>query len=1263
MNSFIKTIQVLLGVSFCLNLNNHITDDYSDESILSAISQSPETKEALADFGMLSFSNNLLPDTNANWMASMQQDIQQREYHISYDSSENSFQCPNRKNNIRSYFKPGEFTMQNRIDSVGYNWMVKLTNEGIYADDSIIAYPQTDAVLMAAYNELSIQHNIFKEQYINTEEGVRQNFIIDSAPENTKELKVKLKSEGLDVERVHPLELHFYRQCENKTENVITYSDLKVWDANNKKLEASFEVTGNEIAIIVNAVNAQYPITIDPISTTAAAMVESNQAGARLGCSVASAGDVNGDGYSDVIVGAYLYDNGQTNEGAAFVYHGSATGISTNATAMVESNQANANLGISVASAGDVNGDGYSDVIVGAHLYDNGQTNEGAAFVYHGAAGGISTIAPTRVESNQANAEFGYSVASAGDVNGDGYSDVIVGAHLYDNVEADEGAAFVYHGSATGISTNATAMVESNQANAYLGISVASAGDVNGDGYSDVIVGAYWYDNGQTNEGAAFVYHGAAGGISTIAPTRVESNQANAEFGYSVASAGDVNGDGYSDVIVGAWLYDNVEADEGAAFVYHGSATGISTTAAAMVESNQASALFGYSVASAGDVNGDGYSDVIVGAYFYDNGQTNEGAAFVYHGSASGISTNATAMVESNQANAYFGYSVASAGDVNGDGYSDVIVGAILYDNGQTDEGAAFVYHGSAAGISTTAAAMVESNQASALFGYSVASAGDVNGDGYSDVIVGAYAFDNGQTDEGAAFVYHGSAAGISTTAAALVESNQATAYFGQSVASAGDVNGDGYSDVIVGAILYDNGQTDEGAAFVYHGSAAGISNTAAALAESNQAAPFFGGSVASAGDVNGDGYSDVIVGARVYDNGQTDEGAAFVYHGSAAGISTSAAAQLECNQTSSYFGQSVASAGDVNGDGYSDVIVGAYFYDNGQADEGAAFVYHGSASGISTIAASRVESNQVSAWFGTTVASAGDVNGDGYSDVIVGARLYDNGQADEGAAFVYHGSAGGISTTAATQVESNQANAQFGLSVASAGDVNGDGYSDAIVGSHVFDNGQADEGAAFVYHGSASGIGTTAAALVESNQASAYFGLKVASAGDVNGDGYSDVIVGAYAFDNGQVDEGAAFVYLGNEVNGKRNNLRLYNSNLTSIINQSNVIDDEFGTGFYAKSFLGRNKGKLIIEAKKDGQGFSKASNNSITNSVQSTRAQANFSNLGTAGTELKSLVTKVASLSTKVRVRVKYDPVLAITGQMYGPWRYMPGYLITHS
>jgi len=194
------------------------------------------------------------------------------------------------------------------------------------------------------------------------------------------------------------------------------------------------------------------------------------------------------------------------------------------------------------------------------------------------------------------------------------------------------------------------------------------------------------------------------------------------------------------------------------------------------------------------------------------------------------LTETADTQLESNQANASLGFSVAGAGDVNGDGYADVIVGAVNYDNGQTDEGAAFVFLGSASGIASgnpaTAAAVLESNQSQAGLGISVAGAGDVNGDGYADVVVGALPYDNGQTQEGAAFLFLGSGSGIASgnpaTAAAQLLSNQRAAWFGASVGAAGDVNGDGYADVIVGAKFYAAGEYDEGAAFVFLGNGKG---------------------------------------------------------------------------------------------------------------------------------------------------------------------------------------------------------------------------------------------------------------------------------------------------------------------------------------------------------------------------------------------------------------------------------------------------------
>ena len=176
--------------------------------------------------------------------------------------------------------------------------------------------------------------------------------------------------------------------------------------------------------------------------------------------------------------------------------------------------------------------------------------------------------------------------------------------------------------------------------------------------------------------------------------TLLESNQIDANYGWYISNAGDINADGYDDVVVGADWYDNGQLNEGAVFVHMGSATGLETTPAAILESNQVEANMGRSVSRAGDVNNDGYDDIIVSSWLYDPGVTNAGRVYIYHGSASGINTTPAKTIDGNQFGANFGNCVSAAGDVNNDGYDDVVVGAWLYDAGQTDEGRVYVFLG-----------------------------------------------------------------------------------------------------------------------------------------------------------------------------------------------------------------------------------------------------------------------------------------------------------------------------------------------------------------------------------------------------------------------------------------------------------------------------------------------------------------------------------------------------------------------------------------
>jgi hypothetical protein len=394
---------------------------------------------------------------------------------------------------------------------------------------------------------------------------------------------------------------------------------------------------------------------------------------------------------------------------------------------------------------------------------------------------------PDWIASGEGKANnFGYSVGTAGDVNGDGYADVVIGADRYKQFT---GRTYVYLGNASGLSATPIFTATGEDVNNHFGYSVGTAGDVNGDGYDDIIVGAYHY---QGFTGQVYVYAGNPNGLSATPVFTITGEGPNIYFGRSVGAAGDVNGDGYGDVIVGAQAYDHWT---GRVYVYAGSPSGLGAAPIFTAGGEGPSDSFGHSVGAAGDVNGDGYSDVVVGAHGYGDFA---GRIYVYAGGADGLGTFPTFTATGEQVNAQFGYSAGTAGDVNRDGYDDLIVGA----HGQSkNTGWVYVYAGSINGLSATPIFTATGEGEHNHFGYSVSTAGDTNGDGYDDVIVGAYRYND---STGRVYVCPGNANGLSITPSFSATGEGPASSFGRSVGTAGDVNGKGHADLVIGACGYD---------------------------------------------------------------------------------------------------------------------------------------------------------------------------------------------------------------------------------------------------------------------------------------------------------------------------------------------------------------------------------------------------------------------------------------------------------------------------
>ena len=1058
--------------------------------------------------------------------------------------------------------------------------------------------------------------------------------------------------------------------------------------------------------------------------------------GGTSGYSVSSAGDVNNDGFSDLLIGAYQADpSGLSNAGETYLVFGRSNGfpatVSLTNTWLDGSNGitlagsgANYLSGYSVSSAGDVNGDGYADLLIGAYrARPAGLNSAGETYLIFGNNSGFpATVTLTNTWLDGTNgitfagwksfSYSGYSVSSAGDFNGDGYYDVVIGANYINEAYLIFGRTNGFPATVTLTNTwldGTNGIIMKGLAGTQAGSSVGSAGDVNGDGFADILVGALNADPaGRNDAGQTYLIFGCSNGLPsevTLDDTWLDGTNgitfdgvaAEDHSGISVSSAGDVNGDGMYDMLIGAyWASPDGNIYAGESYLVYGRTGGYPATItpnSAWLDGTNGvllagTMLFAYSgcaVSSAGDVNSDGYADMLIGAYTADSavgetylvyglgainpvypssGSWTGGYEVTISGSNLGSGSDITNVTlcgtsVTNIVSQSATQVVVWAGQAVSAGTGDVIVYSMGY--GATVSSNAFTYTApdftllGTNGVSISNGAGFQSANGSlfrmtpintvvtntfsitnngnetliisgittngadrdlfTLSGVPVSvNAGQVSTFNvtYSPVAIGTHTatVESTGNDIDSPFLLNlgGSGYAISTNIGPYAGGNSLTIsneYFGTitnvlvggveaTVMGSGSnwvaitlpsIGADGPVDIVVQTS--DNGDTDLYQAYTYNPSGdipdinfplqsmITLTNTwldgtngitlvgAVAYDES-------GCSVSSAGDVNGDGYPDLLIGAHMASpNGIVNAGEAYLVYGRRSGLPSQIVltnSWLDGTNgvlftgigTTNFCGKAVGGAGDVNADGYADILIGA---PGANGLTGEVYLVYGCSNlpaavsltnswldGTNGILLFGVEGEGA---FGASLGSAGDVNGDGYNDILISDIMY--GTDNNGAAYLIYGRS--VLPAAVTLDTSwlNMTNGSLfydqdyyycGSGVSSAGDVNGDGLSDMLIGIH---NGNGGGEALFRAGWTCLVYGRTnlfdaevrLVSFVDGTNGLIFCGTyrygnngrAVGPAGDVNGDGYADILSGSqYADPAGKENAGDAYLVLGRE-------------------------------------------------------------------------------------------------------------------------------------